>query len=77
MKNRVYTIWPGDREGLPARASNAWRQDRYWLVLDVTDGLDRACVVEGPVPRQEALRRELELRVTARAIALGITREAL
>jgi hypothetical protein len=38
-------------------------------VLDVTDGLDAARVVEGPVSRWEALRRELEIRVTARATA--------
>jgi hypothetical protein len=75
MKTRIYTIWPSDREGSPARAASAWRQDRYWLVIDVSDGLDHACVVEGPVSRQEALRRELELRVTARTNVLGI-REA-
>lgn len=74
---RVYTIWPGNRAGLPATGSSAWRQDRHWLVLDVTDGLGAACVVEGPVSRQEALRRELELRILARAAALGISKEML
>lgn len=64
---RVFTIWPADREGLPTSTSGAWRQTRRWLVLDVTDGLDNAHVVEGPVSRQEALRRELELRATAKA----------
>ena len=64
--NRIYTIWPADREGLPASSSGAWRQDRRWLVLDVTDGLDDAHVVEGPASRWTALHRELELRVTAR-----------
>lgn len=64
--NRIYTIWPADREGLPASSSGAWRQERRWLVLDVTDGFDQAHVVEGPVSRWTALRRELELRVTAR-----------
>lgn len=64
---RIYTIWPADKEGMPTSTSGAWHQTRRWLVLDVTDGLDAARVVEGPVPRQEALRRELELRATARA----------
>lgn len=62
---RVYTIWPADREGVPATSSGAWRQDRYWIVLDVTWG--DACVVEGPVSRWIALRRELELRANARS----------
>lgn len=74
---RVYTIWPGNREGLLATGSSAWRQDRHWLVLDVTDGLDAACVVEGPVSRQEALRREVELRIIARATQLGIRKEMI
>ena len=64
---RVYTIWPADKEGRPASSPGAWRQERRWLVLDVTDGLDAACVVEGPVSRWEALRRELELRALARS----------
>lgn len=64
--SRVYTIWPADKEGHPTSSSGAWRQTRRWLVLDVTDGLDAARVVEGPVCRQEALRRELELRAVAR-----------
>lgn len=64
---RVYTIWPADKEGLPTSSSGAWRQTRRWLVLDVTEGLDAVHVVEGPVSRQEALRRELELRAMARA----------
>lgn len=67
---RVFTIWPADKEGFPAASSGAWRQSRRWLVLDVTDGLDAVHVVEGPVSRQEALRRELELRATARASAV-------
>lgn len=64
---RVYTIWPANKEGYPAASSGAWRQQRRWLVLDVTDGIDAARIVEGPIPRQEALRRELELRATAKA----------
>ena len=64
---RVYTIWPADREGVPAATSSAWHQDRHWLVLDVSDGMDRARIVEGPVSRQVALRRELELRVIAKS----------
>jgi hypothetical protein len=60
--SRVYTIWPADKKGLPAGGAGAWRQERRWLVLDVTEGLDAASVVEGPVPRREALRRELKLR---------------
>ena len=63
---RVYTIWPASREGNPATSSGAWRQDRYWLVLDVTGGDSR--VVEGPVSRGTALRRELELRAIAHAV---------
>lgn len=62
---RVYTIWPSDRDGLPATCSSAWRQDKSWLVLDISDGLDDARVVEGPVSREEACRRELEIRATA------------
>ena len=62
---RVYTIWPANREGVPATSSGAWRQDRHWLVLDVTGG--DTYVVEGPVSRWTALRRELELRASARA----------
>ena len=62
---RVYTIWPADREGVPATSSGAWKQDRYWLVLDVTWG--DACVVEGPVSRGAALRRELELSAIERS----------
>lgn len=71
---RVYTIWPADREGLPAASSSAWRQERRWLVLDVTDGLDAAHVVEGPVSRWEALRRELELRAIAQQTAKATNR---
>lgn len=63
---RVYTIWPSDKDGLPATKSTAWQQTRRWLVLDVTDGLDAARVVEGPVSRETALRRELELRARER-----------
>lgn len=59
---RVFTIWPSDKDGSPASSSSAWRQDRRWLVLDVTDGIDAAVIVEGPVTRWVALRRELELR---------------
>ncbi len=64
---RVYTIWPANKEGLPASASSAWHQDRHWLVLDVSEGVDAACVVEGPVSRWTALRRELEIRAVARS----------
>lgn len=66
---RVYTIWPANRKGTPALASNAWHQDAHWLVLDISDGIDDAHIVEGPVTRQVALRRELELRATARQIS--------
>jgi hypothetical protein len=62
---RIYTIWPATREGVPASTSGAWRQERHWLVLDVTDGMGAARIVEGPVSRWEALRRELELRAFA------------
>lgn len=66
---RVYTIWPANREGVIATSSSAWRQERYWLVLDVTEGIESARVVEGPVSRWDALRRELELRARAKAEA--------
>ena len=66
---RIYTIWPSDRDGMPASSSSAWRQEVRWLVLDVSDGLDAAHVVEGSVSRATALRRELELRVIARQTA--------
>jgi len=49
-----------------ATSSGAWRQDRYWLVLDVTEGIGFARIVEGPVERASALRRELELRAIAK-----------
>ena len=71
---RVYTIWPANREGIPATSSGAWRQDRHWLVLDVSEG--DTCVVEGPVSRREALRRELELRAIAKAIKRPRAQEA-
>lgn len=64
---RIYTIWPADRDGLPASSSGAWRQSTHWLVLDVTDGLDSAHIVEGPVSRWDALRRELEIRTVDRS----------
>lgn len=63
----IYTIWPADKDGLPTSAAGAWRQDRRWLVLDVTEGLEAARIVEGPVSRWTALHRELELRAVARA----------
>lgn len=63
---RVYTIWPADRDDMPATSAQAWHQDTRWLVLDVTEGTDRAIIVEGPVSRATALRRELEIRVIAR-----------
>jgi hypothetical protein len=68
---RIYTIWPADKEGLPAASSGAWSQSRRWLVLDVTEGLDAARVVEGPVSRWTALRRELEIRTVAQAQSLS------
>lgn len=58
----LYTIWPADREGLPAETSVTWLRERHWLVLDVTDGLGAAHIVEGPVSREMALHRALELR---------------
>lgn len=61
---RVFTIWPANREGIPATAAGAWHQDRHWVVLDITGG--DTYVVEGPVSRANALRRELELRATTR-----------
>jgi hypothetical protein len=66
VSRRIYTIWPADRDGLPVASSGAWQQTRRWLVLDVTDGLDAARIVEGPVSRETALRRELELRARER-----------
>lgn len=63
---RLYTIWPADREGVPATSSGAWHQDRHWLVLDITDGMDQATIVEGPVSHETALQRELELSATIR-----------
>jgi hypothetical protein len=63
---RVFCIWPSDAVGMPARVASAWHQDRNWLVLDISDGMHDACVVEGPVSKQEACRRELELRAEER-----------
>ena len=65
---RVYTIWPANKEGLPAASPGAWRQESRWLVLDITEGLDAARVVEGPVSRWTALHRELEIRTVAKAL---------
>ena len=75
--SRVYTIWPADREGIAASSPDAWRQDRHWIVLDVTDGLEGAPIVEGPVSRWEALRRELEIRTTDKAIDISIRKKAV
>lgn len=72
--SRIYTIWPANKEGMPAASSQAWRQQTRWLVLDVSDGLDAAHIVEGPVSRQTALRRELELCVIAKQTAKAINR---
>lgn len=58
-QKRIYTIWPSDKDGNPG---GRWGQSLRWLVLDVTAGVDRASIVHGPVPRAEALRKELELR---------------
>jgi hypothetical protein len=69
VKLRMYTIWPADRDGLPARFESTWQQDARWLVLDITDGLDHAHVVEGPVSRDVAIRREREVRAVAKAAA--------
>ena len=66
---KTYKIWPADHDGMPATSQGAWHQDAHWLVLDVTDGLDAAHIVEGPVTRQIAVQRELELRVVARELA--------
>jgi hypothetical protein len=70
---RVYTIWPANYEDLPALSSGTWHQERRWFVLDVTDGLAAAYIVEGPVSHPEALRREAEIRAVARTrTATGI-----
>lgn len=66
---RIYTTWPADRDGLPATTARALHQETRWLVLDITDGIARARVVEGPVSRATALKRELELRAIARQTA--------
>jgi hypothetical protein len=68
-KTRTYTIWPADRDDLPARFESDWQQDARWLVLDITDGHDNAHVVEGPVSRDVAIRREQEVRAVAKAVA--------
>jgi hypothetical protein len=73
-KQRVYTIWPADRDGLPARFESAWRQNTWWLVLDITDGTDHAHVVEGPVSRDVAIRREREVRAVAKETAKNLQR---
>jgi hypothetical protein len=64
--SRIFTIWPADAIGQPARTASAWQQQRNWLVLDISNGMGDACVVEGPVSRQEACHRELELRAEER-----------
>jgi hypothetical protein len=60
---RLITIWPANREGIPATLADAWHQDRYWVVLDITEG--DTFVVEGPVTHEAALLRALELRTSA------------
>lgn len=72
---RIYTIWPANRLDLPALSSGAWCQERYWFVLDVTDGLAAAHIVEGPVSHSEARHREAELRVVARTSAAASARK--
>ena len=66
MTTRVYTIWPADRDGLPARFESAWQQDSRWLVLDITDGDEASHVVEGPVTREVAIRRQQEMSAVAK-----------
>ena len=63
---RIYTLWPANHQDLPALSSGTWSQERRWFVLDVTDGLAAAHVVEGPISRPEAQRREAELGTVAR-----------
>lgn len=63
---KVFTIWPANKDGSPATSSGAWRQEVRWLVLDVTNGLDNAKLVHGPVRRDQALSEELRLRVEQR-----------
>ncbi len=65
IRSAVFTIWPANSDGIPATTEAAWRQDRYWVVLDITGG--DVHVVEGPVPKEIALRRELELRARVKA----------
>ena len=72
-KRRVYTIWPADRDGLPARFESAWQQDARWLVIDITDGPDHPHVVEGPVSRAIAIRRQQEVSAVAKATAKSPT----
>lgn len=62
---RIYTIWPANPDGLPALSSGPWHQARDWLVLDVTDGLAAAYVVEGPIGHPEALLRASEIQSVA------------
>ena len=68
---RVFTIWPADKQGQPASGAASWRQERDWLVLDITEGLSAWRIVEGPVTKWVALQRELELRATHRKARKG------
>jgi len=73
---RIYAIWPADRQGLPATSSAACLSTR-WLVLDVTDGLGSAhVVIDSPLSRGDALRRQLELRAVDRALIKARRKEA-
>jgi hypothetical protein len=64
-KIRIYTIWPANHQGLPALSSGTWAHVPCWFVLDVTDGLAEAHVVEGLVSHPGALHRATELRTVA------------
>lgn len=62
MARKIYTVWPADKDGRPG---GSWRQSKRWLVLDVTNGIEAALIVAGPMPRHDALDHELLLRVKA------------
>lgn len=59
----ITTIWPARKDWKPG---GSWRQDRRWLVLDVTRGLDQAVVLQRCPNRAEACAISLLLRGSRR-----------
>jgi hypothetical protein len=55
-KLRIYTCWPSVDRG-----PQSWTQSKRWMVIDVTEGIDKPTVMFKGT-RWECYKRELELR---------------